>query len=73
MRDIWAQGAAQGVWKEMQASAVGGREEMVLWNWGTLVTSVTSDIVITVALIKDGEGGRIICKVSCRQQEGEEY
>ncbi len=50
MRDIWVQGAAQGVWKEIQTRAVGDREEMVVWNWGTVVISVTSDMVIVVAL-----------------------
>lgn len=28
MRRDWAQGAAQDVWKDMQAMVVGGREEM---------------------------------------------
>jgi len=44
------QGAAQGVWKEIQTRVVGDREEMVVWNWGTVVISVTSDMVIVVAL-----------------------
>ena len=56
MRDIWAQGAAQGVWKEMQMRELAGREEMVEWNWESVVISVTSDMLIVGEVMRGSEG-----------------
>ena len=44
MRCICLQGAAHGVWKEMTARAVGGREEMCEWKLDSFVRSVMVDM-----------------------------
>ena len=67
MSDIWAQGAAHGVWKEMQTSAVGRREEMLVWNWGAVVISVTSDMVTMEKEIRGDEGRFVKVVVSSAQ------
>lgn len=76
MRDIWAQGAAQGVWKEMMRVVEGGREERVEWKVEGEVMSVMVDMMFSSFLLFGrlwsvgfsalGHGIVEICKLDCR-------
>jgi len=46
--DIWAHGAAQGVWKDRTKSVVGGREERWLSKSDWEVISLTVDMVVVL-------------------------
>lgn len=51
---ICLQGAAQGVWKEMTARAVAGREERWVWKAASSVMSVICDMLVALG---GGVGG----------------
>lgn len=61
MRDICAQGAAQGVWKERMRVVVGGREERWVWKSGAEVMSVVVDMMVSSSSFLSVCGGCGVC------------